>query len=285
VDNVNSEFQFVPTLPNCRFLAAVLTDELPYNTEEVGVVDEDENDVDFELEIEEALESEPEEPVDNVINEGQSKGCGAQRRPETRQKKRMESSSSSSRNNRSDQAAVLNKTVLLRPLVPYVPPGQVTVPSVPAVPGHLFGFTGQQVGQLYVMLHEHVQLLVQVFSVSVMDPAHQQVAAVTQNLLKEMVAKHEEALTGKTVAFPGSCFVAPHIHSSMSCNSANGRPESAPWMPSIDGPIFSVLDVLPLRLVKDYIEDVMASEYPLSILYSFVCLSLFKLFFLINKYF
>jgi hypothetical protein len=240
-------------------------DELPYNTEEVGVADEDENDADFELEIEEALESDPDAPVDIVVNEGRSKGGGAQRRPETRQKKRMESSSSS-HNHRSEQATVLTKTVLLRPLVPYLPPGQDTVSSVPAVPGHLFGFTAQQVGRLYVMLHEHVQLLVQVFSVSLLDPAHQQVAAETHNLLKEMAAKREEALTGKTVALPRSCFVPSHLYSSISCSNANGRPDSAPWMPSINGPIFSVLDVLPLRLAMDYLEDVMASEYPISIL-------------------
>lgn len=233
----------------------------------MGVADEDENDADFELEIEEALESDPDEPVDNIANEARAKGGRAHRRPETRQKKRMEFSSSD--NHQTDLATGLTKTALLRPLVPYIPPGQATVPSAPTVLGQLFGFTAQQIGQLYVMLHEHVQLLVQVFSVSVLDPARQQVAAETQSLLKEMVVKREEALTGKTVALPGSCFVAPQLYSSVSC-SANGRPESVPWMPLIDGPIFSVLDVLPLRLAKDYLEDVMASEYPLLFLYSFV---------------
>ncbi|KAF3330244.1 Myb-like protein O [Carex littledalei] len=236
-----------------RFLTAVLTDELPYNTEEVGVADEDENDADFELEIEEALESDPDEPVDNIVNEAGDKSGGAHRRPETRQKKRMKESYSD--NHQSD---LLTKTALLRPLVPYLPPGQATTLSGPTVPGQLFGFTAQQIGQLYVMLHEHVQLLVQVFSVSVLDPARQQYATETQNLLKEMVVKREEALTGKAVAFPGSCFAAQNLYSSTS-GSVNGRHESASWMPIIDGPIYSVLDVMPLRLAKDYLEDVTAS--------------------------
>ncbi|KAJ4760491.1 Myb-like protein O [Rhynchospora pubera] len=239
-----------------RFLAAVLTDELPYNTEEVGVADEDENDADFELEIEEALESEPDEPVDNTLNETPARGSGAHRRPETRQKKRMKESSSDP--HQSHLAMGLMKTAPLRPLLPYVTHTQVTVASAPSVPGQLFGFTAQQIGQLYVMLHEHVQLLVQVFSISVLDPARQQVASEIQNLIKELMVNREEALTGKRVAHPMSCFLVPHLCSTVSCN-ANGKPKSVTWMPSIVGPIFSVLDVMPLRLAKDYLEDVAAS--------------------------
>jgi hypothetical protein len=51
------------------------------------------------------------------------------------------------------------------------------------------GSTAHQIGQLYCLIHEHVQLLLQVFSLCIWEPARQQMAIDTHWMLMELVEK------------------------------------------------------------------------------------------------
>ncbi|KAJ4954889.1 hypothetical protein NE237_011672 [Protea cynaroides] len=212
-----------------KFLAAVLQggdSESQTIQENENVDDEDEdNDADFEIEIEEALESELDE---SQLGKGQkNKHEGVGRRPETRQ-------------NRSQKASVHGKRNLLglakrplRPLLPFMPNTQMaplpaldlprTTPetgphlsSPSAQSGLINGFTQHQIGQLYGLLHEHMQLLIQVFSLCVLEPSRLHIAGEVQRMISEMVHKRDEVLAWRNVPYPGFCFRPPYIHSSVS---------------------------------------------------------------------
>ncbi|KAJ8559741.1 hypothetical protein K7X08_003799 [Anisodus acutangulus] len=290
-----------------KFLAAVLLggDGNSGNIQDnENVDDEDEdNDADFELEIEEALESDLDEHMkDDIEEEYEAVG----RRPKTRQ-------------TRCQRASVENKKKILglpnrplRPLLPYLPISPYSVHgaismmprcSPPANDGFVNGFTPHQIGQLHCLIHEHVQLLIQVFSVCVLEPAKRHIASNVGELISQMLHKRDEVLASRSVPYPSFCFFSPYVCPSVSdeplhtspaqitdktssahdlqgdCSSglymvqpfdrispSKGRHEAitnnqvgcplGSWVPYISGPIRSVLDVAPIKLVKDFMDDV-----------------------------
>lgn len=254
-----------------KFLAAVLLggDGNGQAGQDDEILDEDEeNDADFAIEIEEALESDIDESFDDDKRRS-DKNEEDVHRPETRQKKRLRESAEKKK-----CFLGLDK-MPLRPILPYVSNAQIApVPALglrfhsPESFSHCpfafsgadltHGFTYQQLGQLYCLIHEHVQLLIQVFSVSVLDSSRQQVAMEVQELIMEMVARHEEGLARRKAPYDMSCFQAPNIHASLQIDSSESS-EFSHWTPSIDGPIFSILDVVPLQLAKSYMADVSAT--------------------------
>ncbi|KAG0558050.1 hypothetical protein M758_10G001000 [Ceratodon purpureus] len=78
-----------------------------------------------------------------------------------------------------------------------------------------YGFTAHQIGQLYSLMHEHVQLLLQVYAMCILEPSMQQVAIDTRRMLMELVEKREAVLSWKKSAFPDFCFRPPYIHPSV----------------------------------------------------------------------
>ncbi|CDP04401.1 unnamed protein product [Coffea canephora] len=225
-----------------KFLAAVLLggDGDPQSAQENDNVDDEdeENDADFELEIEEALESDIDEDARDEIQEEVYDVAG--RRPKTRQNRRKKASVEG------------NKKLLgqskrpLRPLLPSAPLAQRLPFSTldgksfimnhaadfppSTTDGSINGFSPHQIGQLHCLIHEHVQLLVQVFSICVLEPSRRHIAAKVQELIKEI------------------------LHS---LRDGHG-PEGSFWMPYINGPVLSVMDVAPLRLVGNFVDDVSA---------------------------
>lgn len=203
-----------------KFLAAVLNGrdgDAQSCQENENVDDEDEdNDADFEIELEELLESD----VDEFARDKTQKDEGAGRRPETRQNRRQKDSA---RNKRkfSGQA---NRP--LRPLLPVLPNGPTlpfsandgkTLTHVPstAEDSLISGFTLHQIGQLHCLIHEHVQLLIQVFSLCVLDSSRQHVASQVQELIFEILHKRNEVLAWKNVPYPSVCFYPPYVGSSV----------------------------------------------------------------------
>ncbi|XP_071921604.1 uncharacterized protein [Coffea arabica] len=156
-----------------KFLAAVLLggDGDPQSAQENDNVDDEdeENDADFELEIEEALESDIDEDARDGIQEEVYDVAG--RRPKTRQNRRKKASVEG------------NKKLLgqskrpLRPLLPSAPLAQRLPFSTldgksfimnhaadfppSTTDGSINGFSPHQIGQLHCLIHEHMQLLVQ----------------------------------------------------------------------------------------------------------------------------
>ncbi len=159
-------------------------------------IDEEEEsedeDADFEVEIEEALESDDE----GLDPEGRKRK--RPHRPETREKRRQ-------------RAKLQNKVRLLglaktplRPLLPYMGtmPANSSIAECTKIQNDskgwlsnakkrplVNGFTAHQIGQLYCLIHEHVQLLLQVFSLCILEPARQQMAIDTHQMLMELVEK------------------------------------------------------------------------------------------------
>lgn len=211
-----------------KFLAAVLLGGDGDNQKILGnenAEDEDEdNDADFEIEIEEALESDLDENTRGGSQKEEHKGTV--RRPETRQNKRQKA-------NAHDRKMLLGQAKRpLRPLLPIFP--NVTIAPFPSfdgknlmaetAPHHLSssahdglvnGFTPHQIGQLHCLIHEHVQLLIQVFSLCALEPSRQHIASQVQGLLSEMLHKRDQILSWRHVPFPTFCFRPPYIHPSI----------------------------------------------------------------------
>lgn len=203
----------------------------------------EDEDADFEVEIEEALESDVEEGVDS-IHRKRKRAHG----PVTRGKRRKRESV---------QNKVLNlgrAKAPLRPLLPYVGSvsigersrfiaGSATRPWIGCAKRYPSdcGFTAHQIGQLYSLVHEHVQLLLQVHAMCVLEPTMQQTAVDTHSLLMELVDKREAVLSWKLSAFPDFCFRPPYIHPSVAGNEASSTQiissETAPLVRSRDGAI------------------------------------------------
>ncbi|XP_047955010.1 uncharacterized protein LOC125201119 [Salvia hispanica] len=265
-----------------KFLAAVLRGEDSQNLQENANVDDEdeENDADFELELEEALESEPEEVEERRTT----------------------------RRNRSQKASIEHSKRLagqlsrpLRPLLPFASieslstaEGRHLTPNFssshmpPVNNGYTYGFTPHQIGQLHCLIHEHIQLLIQVFSLSVLEPGKSHIASEVKELAVQMVQKRDQALAWRTVPYPSFCFFPPYIHPSvldgnqnmlpstdgnkiaqqnLPCGSnreldsdeqagSSQIPEYHSWVPYVCGPVLSVTDVAPLKLVENYIDDV-----------------------------
>ncbi|TYK12027.1 Myb_DNA-bind_6 domain-containing protein [Cucumis melo var. makuwa] len=209
-----------------KFLVAVLqdVDGDSKSQENETVEDEDEdNDADFEIELEEALESDVDEVTRDLT---QKENNRAVRRPETRQNKRLKASVQNSKRHLGQAKRPL------RPLLPILP--NETIPSFSPHDGKTLatwnaptsrssvnkdnlinGFAPNQIGQLYCLIHEHVQLLIQVFSICICDSSRQHIASQVHGLISEMLHKRNEVLAWKKVPFPGICFDFPCVYSSM----------------------------------------------------------------------
>ncbi|KGN55860.1 uncharacterized protein LOC101210537 [Cucumis sativus] len=209
-----------------KFLVAVLqdVDGDSKSQENETVEDEDEdNDADFEIELEEALESDVDEVTRDLT---QKENNRAVRRPETRQNKRLKASV---QNNKRHLGQAKRP---LRPLLPILP--NEPIPSFSPHDGKTLatwnaptsrssvnkdnlinGFAPNQIGQLYCLIHEHVQLLIQVFSICICDSSRQHIASQVHGLISEMLHKRNEVLAWKKVPFPGICFDFPCVYSSM----------------------------------------------------------------------
>lgn len=223
-----------------KFLAAVLhdsdagTDEAARDSNAGGGGDDDddeENDADFEVEIEEAL-------MDSDLEEGsrsrmrkemgnQESSMPTLRRPETRQKKRQTCSSDQSRKRFLGPAKMP-----LRPLLPSVSNAiewprllpETMMHCSPAMPQlDRVGFTAHQIGQLHCLIHEHVQLLVQVYTLCVFEPSRHHIASDTERMILELVCKRDEALAHRKNPYPGFCFRPPYIHPSVNEECGNSR--------------------------------------------------------------
>ncbi|XWS15575.1 hypothetical protein CRYUN_Cryun34aG0012500 [Craigia yunnanensis] len=222
VQNVDDEEEYK------KFLAAVLQggDGDHQSTQEnENVDDEDEdNDADFEIELEEALESDYDEATLEKRQAEENKRSG--RRPETRQNIQKKASVQYERK-------LLEQTKRpLRPLLPILPNGPIApIPALnrktwmpeiyrscassAAVDGVINGFTPRQIGQLHCLIHEHVQLLIQIFSLCVLDHSRQHIASQIQGLILEMLHTRDEAIACKCEPYPDTCFKPPYVSSSV----------------------------------------------------------------------
>ncbi|PKA56748.1 hypothetical protein AXF42_Ash002051 [Apostasia shenzhenica] len=253
-----------------KFLAAVLQegDDKGQAEQGDGTFDEDEdNDADFEVELEELLESDVDETIGCSTEQNKKKDEEAHI-PETRQKKRLKESMTRKKFHLGQAKA------RYRPLLPYVPNSQrsflppLSRPLSSAGLSHcstsfssadlICGLTNCQIGQLYCLIHEHVQLLLQVFSICVLDPSRHQVASDVRKLISEMVERREMALAWRKDPYPLLCFHPPNLHCSLQ-NDSN-RMISCSWRPVVENPVFSILDVAPLQLAKIYLVDVKETE-------------------------
>ncbi|CAJ1962475.1 unnamed protein product [Sphenostylis stenocarpa] len=258
-----------------KFLTAVLQggegDSLSTHENENLDDDDEDNDADFEIELEELLESDAE---DNSLVKTRKEYDQAGRRPETRQNKRQKVSVQSEKKTLGE---------VKRPLRPILPnwlngnlasgkglnsESSLSFQSSASGNGLVNGFTPLQIGQLHCLIHEHVQLLIQVFSMSVLEPSQKQVASQVQGLLFEMIHKRDEILASKRVPYPTVCFSPSFAWSSVSdvgskfvqvqSNIEEYAPptESSLWVPFVRGPVQSILDVSPLHLVRRYADDI-----------------------------
>ncbi|KQJ88273.1 uncharacterized protein LOC100833724 [Brachypodium distachyon] len=251
-----------------KFLAAVLSGEGDDSQACQGdeTQDEDENDVDFELEIEEALESDGDENAENCKNRnGRNDKDG--HRPQTRLKRPELSRSTNCRHESTNST--------LRPILPYISPAllapghacarqypsrNVNLPSsLVSVTGAavMGGFTDQQLGQLHMLIYEHVQLMIQIFSLCVLDPSKQHVAADLKKMIIELVGYRDQALARRNTVRQQFCFEWQHLQSAFSHTSSESL--QCQWIPLIKSPIMSILDVSPLHLVLNYLSDVAAA--------------------------
>ncbi|KAJ0078822.1 hypothetical protein Patl1_24607 [Pistacia atlantica] len=262
-----------------KFLAAVLKGEdgdglSTQGNENIDDEDED-NDADFEIELEEMLESD----YDEGITEKTEKVSGG-RRPETRQNRRQKASAQYKKK-------LLEQTKRpLRPLLPVLPNVLPVVPF-PSVKGKTLmpgtaptyisstaedtlinGFTPHQIAQLHCLMHEHLQLLIQVFSLSILDSSRQHIASQAQGLIFEMLHKHDEAIAFRSEPYPDIYFCPPYTCSSVpdtvlqfgpgqsAFDSSSQTLKGYFWVPSVSGPVLSVLDVAPLKLAGKYMDEV-----------------------------
>lgn len=290
-----------------KFLAAVLQGgdgdgQSTRGNENADDEDED-NDADFEIELEELLESDDDDSKRDMDRKVELEKRG--RRPETRQNRRQRASAEYKKK-------LLEQTKRpLRPLLPILPNGAIAsfpnsngktlvpegAPSYlcsPAEEGLINGFTPKQIGQLHCLIHEHMQLLIQVFSLSILDPSRQQIASQVQGLIFEMLHKRDEVIACRSMPYPGFCFEAPYVcpsvtdefpnyntsqctgssstpnmQMSQNISTATGRNDpvfngqnsslqiaGSLWVPLVSGPIMSIMDVAPLNFVGRYMEDV-----------------------------
>lgn len=282
-----------------KFLASLLQggdDEglSPHGNENVDDEDDD-SDADFEIELEELLESDGEE---NAALNTQKEHGGATRKPGTRKNGRRKASSQCER-----KTFGLSKKPL-RPILPNLPnrppaSRNVLMPDVSlsfqsstSGNGLINGFTPQQIGQLHMLIHDHVQLLIQVFSLSVSDPSREHIASQVQDLLSEVLHRRDKVVSSKSLPYPSICFypsnISPSVSSGGQCDiessckydaqgmflsqsnhcSSEGRcgnnasrsnysqdVEGSLQSSFVRGPIISILDVAPLYFVERFVND------------------------------
>lgn len=165
-----------------KFLAAVLHSGDAPEVHSVHDDDED-NDLDFEIELEEALETDDDEP----IPEKAATDDVTKQRRVTRQKRKQNIS-------RIDDSPEQQAARLLRPILPVVQPVRMLLPAAPeslAVNSKGIGFTQSQIGELHCLIQDHLQLLIQVYSLCALDYSRQQIGAQVQGLISEMIQQHQ----------------------------------------------------------------------------------------------
>ncbi|XP_057528474.1 uncharacterized protein LOC130807322 isoform X2 [Amaranthus tricolor] len=259
-----------------KFLHAVLNGKSGDNEGNIEGNDDDDdedNDADFEIEIEEALESDVDDCIEVSVKEAKFDRAG--RRPETRQKGRQKANAQNKVTKQGKQP--------LRPLVPVM--STATGASVPCLvprslalqttlhfPSYvqdcsLIGFKDHQIGQLYCLIYEHVQLLVQVYSLCALEPSRQHIASQMKGLLAELLHKRDLVLAWRKDPYPTSCFLPSYTIPSVSVENKKNLSvgdsgastdygQGSQWLPSVGSSVLSVLDVSPLKFVGKYIDDV-----------------------------
>ncbi|CAA7031939.1 unnamed protein product [Microthlaspi erraticum] len=185
IPNVDDEAEYR------KFLAAVLhggDDEVQLVQSENNDEDDDDedNDLDFEIELEEALETDDDEAIPEKVTAEDIKST--KRRPVTRQKRRQSISGQHNTNSPEQSSR------LLRPLVPIFPTAQ-PVRRFPAVASsgdcQVYGFSQAQIGELHCMIHDHLQLLIQVYSLCALDHSRHPIGTQLQGLISEMIQRHQ----------------------------------------------------------------------------------------------
>eukprot|EP00850_Spirogloea_muscicola_P013023 SM000086S23075 [mRNA] locus=s86:523702:529279:- [translate_table: standard] len=168
--------------------------------------------------------------------------------------------------------AAVPATGRLRPLLPNVPLARDH--GVPASGVVQQCFTARQVWQLYCQVHEHVQLLVQVFAMTILEAAQQDVAVAAHKLLIELGAARAVVLSWKKSAFPASCFQPPEVPVEHKDDKGNGSDATTaaggpsitdvqwPWTPSVAGPVRSLLDVAPLAMLDSFFKTIGHGKLP-----------------------
>ncbi|GAQ84850.1 hypothetical protein KFL_002090020 [Klebsormidium nitens] len=248
-----------------RFLASISAlDEQPKEQERVGAgegdedEDEDEDDHDFVAEEEPDEEEEDAQPLAGKRKLGRPRGSRRKKPPEAASRaaalRRPLAIKPASLEGRYQQVVCHMPTQdgRLRPVLMLKPVGAAPPPP-PTVPR----FTANQVGQLYCQLHEHVQLLVQLFCLTCLGPpSSRALAAQCKAFLENLVATRERVLAAKQIAFPARCFQPPCTRPSLHPHLLlDGQVTVAPWAPTVDGPVRSLLDVKPLHAVPDFLRD------------------------------
>ncbi|CAN8245579.1 unnamed protein product [Cochlearia groenlandica] len=175
-----------------KFLAAVLQGGVGQGEVQLiqsGNNDDDDNDLDFEIELEEALETDDEEIIPEKVTTDDNNS--SKRRPVTRQKRRQNISIQQD----TDSPEQANR--LLRPLVPILPIAQplgsfYAVEAVaPSEDSPICGFSQAQMGELHCLIHDHMQLLIQVYSLCALDHSRQNIGTQVQGLISEMIQQHK----------------------------------------------------------------------------------------------
>ncbi|XP_013611603.1 PREDICTED: LOW QUALITY PROTEIN: uncharacterized protein LOC106318251 [Brassica oleracea var. oleracea] len=167
-----------------KFLAAVLHSGDAPEVHSVHDDDED-NDLDFEIELEEALETDDDEPIPEKAT---ADGVTKQRRV-TRQKRKQNICRV---DDSPEQAARL-----LRPILPVVQPVRMLLPAAleslasSSANSKGIGFTQSQIGELHCLIQDHLQLLIQVYSLCALDYSRQQIGTQVQGLISEMIQQHQ----------------------------------------------------------------------------------------------
>lgn len=212
-----------------KFLAAVLQggdgdDQSTQENENVDDEDED-NDADFEIELEEMLESDYDEGTADKTQKEEF--VRAIRRPETRQNRRQKASAQYKKKLLEQSKRPLRPLLPVLPNVPQIAPFSIfdgetlmpeTSPSCPSLTTQdalINGFSPHQIGQLYCLIHEHVQLLIQVFSLCILDTSRQNIAHQVQGLIFEMLHKRDETRAFRNEPYPEIYFHPPYICSSV----------------------------------------------------------------------
>ncbi|KAG7587641.1 hypothetical protein ISN44_As07g000220 [Arabidopsis suecica] len=177
-----------------KFLAAVLhSGDTEVPLAQTGTNDDDDddedNDLDFEIELEEALETDDEEIIPEKVATGDN--ISTKRRPVTRQKRRQ-NISIHHKNNSPEQAGRLLRPLV--PILPIAPPGRkfsATEAVASSENRTINGFTQAQMGELHCLIHDHLQLLIQVYSLCAFDHSRQRIGTHVQGLLSEMLKQHQ----------------------------------------------------------------------------------------------
>ncbi|CAK9146851.1 unnamed protein product [Ilex paraguariensis] len=152
--------------------------------------EDEENDADFELEIEEVLESDLDENTRDKTHEQEYEAVG--RRLKTRQNRHQKDFFKHKKKLLGQMNRPLRPLLLIGPapsfkffdgksLMPKNAP-QCLLSS--ANNGPVNGFSPHQIGQLHGLINEHVQLLIQIFSLCVSEPARQQIASELRGLIQ-----------------------------------------------------------------------------------------------------